>query len=171
MTNMTYTPYLAHHRAMSRAATQRNTRELSALEIQAKKQRISNELRELGVSWIGRRTFESHYLPMVLHEDESMKGVVYGRDKAGSAMLVATDRRVLYINKKPFFVQSDELTYDVVSGVSYSKAGPSATITLHTRIGDYTLKVLNFRSAMNFVEFIETRCLDRNLEEAERFHR
>lgn len=168
MSYITYAPYVSHHRAMSRAAVQRNHRTMTALEVQAKKQRIKNQLRDLGVSWFGRRTFESHYLPVVLHDDENMNGIVYGSNANGSAMLVATDRRVLYINKKPFFVQSDELTYDIVMGVSYSKAGPFATITLHTRIGDYTLRVLNFRAALNFIEFIETRCLDRNLDEAGR---
>jgi hypothetical protein len=107
-------------------------------------------------------------LAAILHEDERIKGVVYGKHTEGFAVLTATDRRVLFIDKKPLFLRADEITYELVGGITYGKIGPWATITLHTRIGDYTIRTMNFTSAQYFITFIELRCLEQTIAHQER---
>ncbi len=124
------------------------------------KQRIALELRKLGVSEFAMYRMESRYLPTIIHDKEHLRGVVYGHCKVGFAMLVATDRRVIFFDKKPLFVNKDELTYDVVSGVSFSAAGLGSTVTLHTRVNDYTLRTFNRKCASTFVAYIESRRLE-----------
>lgn len=80
---------------------------------------------------------------------------MYGRANGGSAMVVATDKRVLYLDRKPLFKKVDELTYEVVSGVSHNLQGQFAGVVLHTRLGDYTLRFVNKIMASRFVKFIE----------------
>lgn len=115
-----------------------------------------------GVTSYGLIKSESKELPRVLHEDEHIGGVVYGQIGGGnSAMLVATDHRVIFLDKRPFFMVNDELTYDVVFGVKSTSAGPFISVVLHTRINDYTLKHVNARCARIFVKYIENKCLEK----------
>lgn len=125
--------------------------------------RINKELKALGVSKYGFWRFDTKFLPHVIHQDEQLVGVVYGHHDEGSAMLAATNWRVIFLDKKPLFVNEDEISYDVVSGVSFSHAGLWTSVTLHTRVKDYTIRTFNQKCALEFVEAIEARCLERNL--------
>lgn len=122
-------------------------------------ERVKHQLHALGVSRIAMHSMESRYLPHVIHPDEYIQGVVYGKSDDGFAMLLATDKRAIFLDKKPLFVNMDEITYDVVSGVSLGNIGFGSTVTLHTRIKDYTIMTLNEKCAKAFVEAIETRCI------------
>ena len=124
------------------------------------KKRVKDELRGLGLSRWALLSMSSRYLQKIIHPGERLCGAVYGHQKDGMGMLVATDRRVIFIDKKPLFLKEDEITYDVVSGVSFNHAGLGSTLTLHTRIKDYTLLTVNNRSARNFVEYIERNRLE-----------
>lgn len=130
-------------------------------------QRIKQELRRAGVTSFGLTKFTSKYLPAVLHPDEHIQGAVYGRYPEGNGplqwvegMLVATDKRILFVDHKPGFSKVDELTYDVVSGVKKVYTWPFSSITLHTRLGDYTLRFANAKCIDTFVQYIEKRRLE-----------
>jgi general stress protein 26 len=123
--------------------------------------RVKQELREAGVTGYGLMKSESRYLPQIIHEDEHIMGVVYGQYGGGSAMLVATDHRVIFLDRKPLFTTMDELTYDVVSGVKLNRSGFIITVMLHTRIADYTIRYANSKCADIFVKYIESRRLEK----------
>jgi general stress protein 26 len=122
--------------------------------------RIKAELKAAGVTRYGLAKLESKYLPSIIHENESIKAVVYGKMDYLSAMLVATNLRVIYINKQPFVTSMDEITYEVISGINFSKAGLFASVTLHTRLGDFNLRNVNVKSAQIFVKYIESRRIE-----------
>ena len=124
--------------------------------------RIKQELRQAGVTRYGLLKGESRHLPRIIHPDEHIHGAIYGRAKEGSIMLVATDRRVIILDWKPLFTNTDEITYDVVSGVKMGSQGIFTSVTLHTRIKDYALKFVNFKCADRFVDYIEERRLEKN---------
>jgi hypothetical protein len=134
------------------------------------RKRVMRDLKSLGLSRVGLGSMEGHYLPHVIHPDEQIGGVVYGHHKNGFAMLVATDCRIIFLDKKPLFVNEDEINYYVVSGVSFSHAGFGSTITLHTRIKDIQLQTLNRKSAEGFVEYIESRSLEHTKDSAEKYY-
>lgn len=121
------------------------------------KKRVINELKKAGVTKYGLLHSESRYLPQIIHEDEHIGGVVYGRYGIDFVMLVATDKRAIYLMKKPFYSKVDELTYDVVSGVKNSSTVLFSTVTLHTKVNDYIIKFVNPTCANRFVKFIEER--------------
>jgi hypothetical protein len=123
-------------------------------------QRVRQDLKRLGASTYGVRRFGSKYLPKIIHPDEYIGGIVYGFNEEGSVMLVATDRRVVFLNKKPLFFNEEEMTYDIVGGVSFGHAGLASTIILHTRMRDYKIKTLNEKCAFGFMKFVESRCLE-----------
>ncbi len=125
------------------------------LPSEAHKNRVRQELIAAGMTKYGLLKFEVRRLPGVIHENEHIGGVIYGRYKNGSAVMVATDRRLIFMDHKPFFRLNDELTYDVLSGISYNVQGRYAGIVVHTRLGDYSIRFVNKKSATKFVEFVE----------------
>lgn len=127
-------------------------------------QRIAEELKAAGASSYGAVKFASRYLPHIIHQDEHIMAAVYGRyDEGGgllslsAGMLVATEKRVIFLDHKPGFTSMDEITYDVVSGVKKVSSALASTITLHTKVGDYVIRFANASGSDTFVHYIETR--------------
>lgn len=137
---------------------------LSGQSLERHKARVKRELQALGVSRYGLWHPEAWRLPHIILADERIGGVVYGRCELGFAMLIATDRRILFLSVLPMFMTNDEVGYDVVSGVSLGNVGVQSTVTLHTRIRDYSIRTYNRRCADRFIAYIESRCLVRRLE-------
>lgn len=121
---------------------------------------VKKQLKLAGVTGVGLLKMESRYLPHIIHENETIGGVIYGRQHGNSVMLVATDSRVIFLDRKPGYTNSEELTYDVVAGVTYNKQGSFASVTLHTRLGDFGMSFVNIRAADRFTEFVEKRRLE-----------
>jgi hypothetical protein len=122
--------------------------------------KVRAQLLDVGASKLSLYRMDSRYVPHIIHPDETIKGTVYGRFESGNAMLIATDRRVIFLDKKPMYVNEDEVTYNIVSGVDFGHVGIGATVTLHTRVKDYKIRTLNEACAKNFVSYIESRCLE-----------
>lgn len=131
----------------------------------AHKNRVVSEAREAGVTRYGFTKFSVRYLPKVIHENEHIHGLVYGRYREengpslNEGLLVATEFRVIFIDHKPGFTKTDELGYHIVSGVETSTALFSA-VTLHTRIGDYELRFINKKCGRKFIEYVEQRKIE-----------
>jgi general stress protein 26 len=119
--------------------------------------RVKSELKVAGMTWYGLMKLATDHLPELIHHNEHIEGVVYGRleGKLDSVMLVATDKRVLFVDYKPFYKNSDEITYEVVAGVKMTTIGPFAGVVLHTRVQEYALRFVNIRCATIFVNYIE----------------
>lgn len=127
--------------------------------------RIRSELVKVGMTSYGLMKSETRHLPEHIHEDEHIGGVVYGRYERGSGMIVATDKRILFLDYKLFFQSTDEIKYDVVSGVSVNKQDGTAGVVLHTRLGDYKLRFVNLKCANHFLHYIQGKAVE--MEEAE----
>lgn len=121
-----------------------------------------DELKNIGVSRLGLRRFDMRYLSDVVEATEHIMGVVYGYADLETVALIATDYRIIFFNKKPLYISHDDISYDAVSGVSYSHAGIGTTITLHTRIKDFSIHTFNRKTAGKFVHFVEFHCIALN---------
>lgn len=127
-------------------------------------ERIKQELRAAGVSKFTLHKFTTHYLPHVIHPDEHIQAAVFGRHKESEGafgliegVLVATDRRVIFVNHQPGYTTMDEVGYDKVSGVNLSKAGLYSSVTLFTKVANYTLSFASPKCAEKLAEYIESR--------------
>jgi len=125
---------------------------------------IRKRLRELGAVKYDLWLPETRSLPHVIRPAERIEGVVYGRyvqpgehQTVGRGVFVATDQRLLLLDKKPLFVRCDEIPYEVVGGVTYSKVPLAVTLVLHSRTGDISLRTFNERCARGFVDALEER--------------
>jgi hypothetical protein len=121
------------------------------------KERIIHELMEAGVTPYGLIKSESRYLPRVINEDEHIKAVIYGQHNSSLAMLIATDKRVIYLDKKPTAELVDEISYEVVSGIELDMFIIFATVTLHAAVGNYKFQYVNPKCAEKFVQHIEEK--------------
>ena len=127
-------------------------------------ERLRRSLKRLGANHYDLLLPEVRHLAYFIHPDERLVGIVFGRyteknpqgqSAVSRGALIATDRRVLLLNKKPLFERCDEISYLVISGVSYTHVGPIGNVVLHTRIGDVNVRTFNQRCAIGFVEAIE----------------
>jgi len=126
--------------------------------------RIKQELRDAGITGFGVLRFSYRYLPQIIHEGEHIEAAVYGRYREGGGllnfsegMLVATSHRIIFLDHKPGYTTQDELGYDLVIGIRHSAAGPFSAVTVHTRIGDFTIRFCKHGQAERFVQYVETR--------------
>ena len=136
---------------------------------------IREQLKRVGATSFGLAKFASRHLPNVMHPGELIQGVAYGRYSSGKGilnwtegMLIATDRRVIFIERKPGYEKIEELTYDVVSGVQKTFAWPFASVTLYTRIGNFTVRFANRRCIDTLIHYIEGRRLESMGAESQR---
>lgn len=156
MTYVTRATYFDHQRALNQRTPPvphiENNKEV--------RERVFAELKALGLRPWALWRLDIRYLPNLIHPNEHIKGVTYGKGKDGMMMLVATDLRVIVLSKKPLFVKADDLTYDIVGGVSYGNVGFEGTVTLHSRLGDFKIHTLNLKMAQGFRNYIEERCVE-----------
>lgn len=142
---------------------------MSALSAEDKQVRIRKELAAAGMNSYGFLKAEARHLPGIIHDDEKIGAAVYGRaEEGGSGMLVATSTRLLYLDHKLFFRKTDEIAYDVISGVSTNRQGRYNSVTVHTKLGDFSLRFVNERSTKHFVHYIEKMQVERTQPEPQK---
>ena len=123
--------------------------------------KIYRDIRRLGAVWYDMWVPETQTMPYVLHANEEVLGIVYGRyqqiegDIVGRGVLVSTPDRVILIDKKPLFTRVAEISYKVISAVTYSRVLFMGNVTIHTRMGKINVRTFNQKCAHNFVEAIE----------------
>jgi general stress protein 26 len=129
------------------------------------------QLEESGLPHPERHPFTTNYLPRALHKDERIMAAVFGRRKESEGffgfvegLLVATDKRILFLDHRPGYTTIDEISYDVVSGVNITSTIFYASIILFTKIANYKLSFANHESAQRFVDYIENRVLDHEVD-------
>jgi len=92
---------------------------------------------------------------------EKLLGILYGKYKhannqpIGRGLIAATDQRLLFLDRKPFYIHFDELIYAVVSGITYAHVGFSTMVTISTRMGDVSFRTFNRTAARYFVTAVE----------------
>lgn len=123
----------------------------------ASSERINKELKEVGVSAYGRWKRPSRLLHEIIRNDEHIEGVAYGQSVQGSAMLVATDKRVIFIEANLAYNSTDDFGYQSINGVAHQSSMMSESIILYTRLNTYHLTHVNRSSAARFVTVIEDR--------------
>lgn len=135
------------------------------LDIRIKRTR--QEMLDAGVTVYGLMKSESRYLPKILHPNEHIEAVIYGQHNSSSAMLIATDERIIYLDKKPMAEMFDEVSYEVISGIEFDIHTFFATVVLHTAVKNYDFKFVNLRCAEKFARHIEKHRLEREPKQHE----
>lgn len=75
---------------------------------------------------------EVRELTNIILPDEAVLHALNGRYEGGSALLVATDRRLLLVDKKPMFLNLQDVRYDMIAEVDYFARLLDATVSIRT---------------------------------------
>jgi hypothetical protein len=75
---------------------------------------------------------EINELQHVLMEDEEIISLACGRYYGSFALLVATDQRLLLIDKRVFFMTIEDTRYDMISEIDYNSQAYNATVSIYT---------------------------------------
>jgi len=109
-------------------------------------------------------------LANVLNAGEQIRHCIYGFYQGGSALLVATDARLLLIDKRPLFLNLEDIRYEMINDVNFSARFLDATVSLFT--GNKKLEFRSFtdarlRSLCGFVQdqITKARQLEHMVEE------
>jgi hypothetical protein len=103
---------------------------------------VHKQLKKLGFNYHGWGRGEVSELPNIILPDEEIFELVNGIYEGGFALLVATDVRVLLVDKKPLnYLTVEDLRFDMINEMDYSHRLLGAQISIAT--GNKTLR---FRS-------------------------
>ncbi len=116
---------------------------------------VDQQLKDIGAitRFLGRP--ELRELPKILFAGEIIRHLTIGRYEGGWATLCATDRRVLLVDKKPFFLTLEDIRYDMVSDVQYNHRLIDATVrlgTVHKTISFLGYNHDRLRALTNYVQ-------------------
>lgn len=129
--------------------------------LESRYREVQYRVKQLGANSYDMLLPETHVLSVILRPAEQLLGIVYGRYRelnenlVGRGALVATDDRIILVDRKPLYLRCEEIEYHVVSGVSYASVGIMGTVTLFTRLGEIHLRTFNQKCANGFVNAVE----------------
>ena len=93
---------------------------------------VDKQLLRMGVKFRFWCHAEIRELPKILFEGEQLQHMLIGRYEGGFALFCATDRRVLLIDKKPFYLTLEDIRYDMISDVQFNHRLIDSTVRLGT---------------------------------------
>lgn len=98
---------------------------------------------------------EIRELPKILFDGEQLQHVLIGHYEGGFALFCATDKRVLLVDKKPFYLTIEDIRYDMISDVQYNHRLINATVrlgTVHKTISFTGYNHVKLRSFTNYIQ-------------------
>jgi hypothetical protein len=106
---------------------------------------IEARLGELGFRASRWFRAEIHELQHILMDNEKIISLACGRYFGSFALLVATDQRLLIIDKRVFFMTIEDIRYDMISEIDYNSQAYNATVTVYTLNKTHKFTSIKFR--------------------------
>lgn len=119
--------------------------------------RLIKEFKSLGVPHFFWTHAEARELVRAIDDGEVIKGVLYGYTRSNFAVLVATHKRILFVEKRHAEISLHEIGYAAVKSITFENAGLFNLVTLHTKTRNYSIRTLNLRSAEKFMNYVEAK--------------
>lgn len=116
---------------------------------------VQAQLTRLGITIKFWGRAEIKELPHILVPGEHIHHLLNGRYEGGFAMLVATDLRLLLIDKKPFYLTLEDIRYDMVAEVDYNHRILDSTIIIRTfnkTLSFTSIRTARLRSLTSFTQ-------------------
>lgn len=124
--------------------------------------RVRKELLAAGVTPYGMSKSEAKALPGYIRENEHILGVIYGQFESTSAMMVATDRRLLFIDIRPLHNIIEDVSYDLFGDILIDERLVFSRVVVRTRPREYLITMVNKACARNFLNAVERMAISGN---------
>lgn len=100
-------------------------------------------------------------LQHILMDDEEIISLANGRYFAGFATLVATNIRLLIIDKRPFFMTYEDIRYDMISELDYTSRLLDATLHIFTVNKQHRFTSFRHRDQMKLLTtYVQQRVME-----------
>lgn len=114
------------------------------------------QLKRIGYSSHFWGHFEIRELRYILMDNETVVQIVNGYYEGGLAMLCATDRRLLLIDKKPMnFLAVEDIRFDMISELDYSYKLTRATVGILTPTKKLYFSSFNMRHLRILLQYVQ----------------
>ncbi len=123
----------------------------------ATQESVRLQLRNLGASPAIMQKAEIRHLPDILMRDEVIKEFIAGTYAGGFGMLLATDRRLLFVDKKFFDLLVDDIPYSMIAAVEFDVSMIWGRVTIFTRAKNFKFKRIRKQRTLQFARYVETR--------------
>lgn len=121
---------------------------------------LEDRLKQIGCNFRFWGRSELRELANVLMPNEIVEHCVNGQYSGGFAMLVATDQRVLLIDKKPMYLTLEDTRYDMVSEVDFNHRLLDANIYICTPNKSLRFVAYNQGRLRKLFHFVQMRVME-----------
>lgn len=122
---------------------------------------IEARLSHLGVRITRWFKAEIRELEHVLTDHEKIIAAVPGRYFNGFALLIATDQRLLLIDKRTFFMSLEDIRYDMITEVDYNTRIFDTTIRIFTLNKHHIFTSIKYRAQLRLlITYVQQRVVE-----------
>lgn len=122
---------------------------------------IEARLGELGFRTSRWFSAEIHELQHILMDNEKIVALACGRYFGSFALLVATDQRLLLIDKRMFFMNLEDTRYDMISEIDFNSQVYMATVTIHTMNKMHKFTSMRYKAQLrDLTNYVQKRVME-----------
>ncbi|SHK68392.1 PH domain-containing protein [Tepidibacter formicigenes] len=123
---------------------------------------IKNQLQMLDTSskLLGKKEIKE--LPKILWEDEKIEKLVQGMYNNNIGILVATNKRLIFVDKSFFGLKVEDFPYDKISSIQYETSIMQGSITIFASGNKAEIKHIMKDQVRNFAEYVRARITKTN---------
>jgi len=126
----------------------------------ADRKQLEDRLKEIGCNFRFFARPELKELANVLMPNELVQHCVIGQYQGGFALLVATDQRVLLIDKKLFYLTLEDTRYDMIAEVDFNHRLMDANVSIRTPSKSLRFVAYNQGRLRKLFHFVQTRVME-----------
>jgi hypothetical protein len=120
---------------------------------------VAAQLKKIGFNQHAWGRAEVRELPSIILPDEEIFECVNGTYEGGFALLVATDVRVLLVDKKPFnYLTVEDLRFDMINEIDYNHRAVGAYVDISTGNRDLKFRSYNQARLRKLINHVQ-RCM------------
>lgn len=124
---------------------------------QAPYYKVKQCLRSMGASPYILSRPEVEKLALLLQDNERIEAFICGTYIAGWGMLVATERKLIFIEKQFVRLKVEELPYQMISAIDHSTGRKYGKVTVRAQRKDYYFRRVNRDCVKKFISYVESR--------------
>lgn len=124
------------------------------------REEVERQLKRLGISRPRLARAEFRELPNIIMPGEVIEKLVVGIYVGGYAILVATNKRMLVIDKMPGSLIVEDIPYDMISEVEFTYSMMKTQVVVFCRSKTIKFSTIRRPQLRDFAEFLEKRMME-----------